>query len=128
MPEDQDSYHPPYLWLGAAVLFWGMCVFLLAPMLWRWLGVGGQQPVSQAERTLTVGQPLPTTCKVGDIFIDTTAPAGQQIYGCVAVDTWALAPALYEGQEQANGFTIVTPRRIDPHVWTRPPDTKEHQP
>jgi hypothetical protein len=108
IPDEQHS-HPPYAWLGAAVLFWGMCVFLLAPMLWRWLGVGAQQPVSQAERTLTVDQTLPATCNVGDIFIDRTAPAGQHIYHCVTADTWAFAPAL--------GSMPATARDADWRLW-----------
>lgn len=36
------------------------------------------------------GTTLPATCTVGAAFFKTDAPAGQNLYGCVATNTWAV--------------------------------------
>jgi hypothetical protein len=36
------------------------------------------------------GTVLPTTCSVGATFFNTAAPAGQNLYGCTAANTWSL--------------------------------------
>jgi hypothetical protein len=36
------------------------------------------------------GTSLPGTCAVGRVFFKTDAPAGQNLYGCTATDTWTL--------------------------------------
>lgn len=35
-----------------------------------------------------VGPSLPATCSQGQMFFDSAAPAGSNIYGCVALNTW----------------------------------------
>jgi hypothetical protein len=47
---------------------------------------------TQAPMTAPVkaGATLPAACTVGQLFYDTDAPAGQNLYGCTAVDTWSL--------------------------------------
>jgi hypothetical protein len=37
-----------------------------------------------------VGTTAPAKCTVGDVFFDSDATAGQNIYGCTATDTWTL--------------------------------------
>jgi hypothetical protein len=50
-------------------------------------------------RPISVGAALPVSCAVGQLFFNTAAAAGSNMYGCVAQNTWAvfggytLAPA-----------------------------------
>jgi len=39
-------------------------------------------------RPIEVGATLPTTCLVGQLFFDSAAAAGSNIYGCTASNTW----------------------------------------
>ncbi len=41
-------------------------------------------------RPLKTGTVIPATCAVGDLYFLTTAVAGANVYGCVAVNTWSL--------------------------------------
>jgi hypothetical protein len=40
-------------------------------------------------RPVKTGTSLPATCSSGDLFFNTSAPAGQNLYGCPAPNTWA---------------------------------------
>src|SRR5207248_3453799 len=44
-------------------------------------------PSTRPEKT---GAAAPATCSVGDLFFNTTAPLGQNLYGCGAANTWAV--------------------------------------
>lgn len=44
---------------------------------------------AQYTRPLKSGVSLPSTCTLGELFFLTTAAAGSNVYGCVAVNTWA---------------------------------------
>jgi hypothetical protein len=39
------------------------------------------------------GTTLPATCGVGEVFFQTNAPAGLNVYGCTAVNSWTLLSA-----------------------------------
>ena len=41
-------------------------------------------------KPVKTGTALPATCAVGDMYFLTTATAGSNLYGCVAVNTWSL--------------------------------------
>lgn len=41
-------------------------------------------------RPLETGTALPGVCSVGQMFFNTTAPAGQNMYGCTATNVWTL--------------------------------------
>src|ERR1035437_2108745 len=41
-------------------------------------------------KPLKTGTALPATCVVGDMFFKTDAPAGSNVYGCTAANTWAV--------------------------------------
>lgn len=43
-----------------------------------------------ASRRLRSGTTLPATCRVAEVFFDTDATAGQNVYGCTATNTWTL--------------------------------------
>jgi Pectate lyase superfamily protein len=40
-------------------------------------------------RPITVGSALPATCQIGQMFFDTAAAPGQNIFGCVQPNAWA---------------------------------------
>ncbi len=46
-----------------------------------------------ATKPTKTGSSLPTTCSVGEMFFMTTAPAGQNLYGCTAVNLWSVQSA-----------------------------------
>ncbi len=39
-------------------------------------------------RPVKTGTTLPSTCSVGDLFFQTSAPAGSNLYGCGSANTW----------------------------------------
>jgi hypothetical protein len=41
-------------------------------------------------RPVKTGTTLPSTCTVGDLFFQTSAPAGSNLYGCASTNTWML--------------------------------------
>jgi hypothetical protein len=41
-------------------------------------------------RPVTVGTSLPATCQVGQLFFNSVAAAGSNLYGCTATNTWTL--------------------------------------
>src|SRR6266704_1988987 len=41
-------------------------------------------------RPIKTGPALPATCSVGEMFFNTSAGAGVNVFGCVGVNTWAL--------------------------------------
>ena len=41
-------------------------------------------------KPLQTGTSLPATCSVGAMFLNTSGPAGQNVYACTAVNTWSL--------------------------------------
>jgi len=45
-------------------------------------------------RPTTVGSPLPGTCLTGQLFFLTSAPEGQNIYGCFAPNSWGVEGAI----------------------------------
>lgn len=50
------------------------------------------------------GTTAPATCSVGELFYDTDATAGQNLYGCTATDTWTL---LGDGGGAGSGITTL---------------------
>lgn len=63
------------------------------------------QLTSRVANRLLSGTALPATCTVGDIFFDTDATAGSNVYGCTASDTWTLQGT---GTGAAASFSSVT--------------------
>ena len=45
-------------------------------------------------KPLKTGTALPATCAVGDMFFKTDAPAGANLYGCPAANSWAVEGGL----------------------------------
>jgi hypothetical protein len=48
---------------------------------------------ASSTRPVTTGTSLPTICTVGQMFFLSTGAAGQNVYGCVATNTWNLESA-----------------------------------
>lgn len=44
----------------------------------------------QVKGPIKTGPVLPATCSAGDMFFNTTAPAGANLYGCAASNTWTV--------------------------------------
>ncbi len=45
---------------------------------------------AQFTRPVKTGATLPATCSSGDLFFNTSAPAGKNLYGCATANTWTL--------------------------------------
>lgn len=58
---------------------------------------------SRGTRPFESGGILPATCTAGEMFFRTTAPAGRNLFGCVAANTWAL---------QGDGGTELAPGSV----------------
>src|SRR5437868_5661081 len=43
---------------------------------------------ASSTRPVKTGTAPPSTCTVGDLFFNTTAPLGQNLYGCAATNSW----------------------------------------
>lgn len=41
-------------------------------------------------RTVAVGTAVPSTCQIGQLFFESSAPAGQNLFGCAALNSWSL--------------------------------------
>src|ERR1700693_5206970 len=41
-------------------------------------------------RPISVGSAIPPTCQMGQLFFNTTATAGQNMYACTQTNTWAV--------------------------------------
>lgn len=55
-----------------------------------WLVLSVAAQAQTGNRPPHSGTALPSTCFAGELFSLTTAPAGANIYGCVATNTWAV--------------------------------------
>jgi hypothetical protein len=56
-------------------------------------------------RPVKTGAAMPPVCSQGDLFFKTTAPAGQNLYGCAAANTWVALSG-------AGGGGVAMPVRI----------------
>ena len=57
------------------------------------LGRQGKSPdfgAASSTRPAKTGVLLPATCSTGELFFKSDAPAGQNLYGCTAPNTWTL--------------------------------------
>ncbi len=61
-------------------------------------------------RPVKTGTDLPATCSVGDLFFQSSAPDGQNLYGCPTPNNWTLlgAPAVAFYQTVDNNATALT--------------------
>ncbi|MGA8029549.1 MAG: hypothetical protein WB992_20595 [Bryobacteraceae bacterium] len=63
-----------------------------------------------ATRPVKTGAALPATCSVGDLFFQTSAPQGQNLLGCPAVNSWTLlggvSPTLFYQIFESNGTAL----------------------
>ncbi len=58
---------------------------------------------ASATKPMSTGAALPGTCTSGQMFFVTNAPAGQNLYGCVANNVWALEAG---GGTSGSGVTV----------------------
>src|SRR5215471_14288292 len=45
---------------------------------------------ASSTRPVKTGTTLPALCTVGDLFFNTAAPSGSNVYGCFATNSWAV--------------------------------------
>ena len=57
-------------------------------------------------KPMTIGASLPGTCTTGQMFFVTTATAGQNLYGCIATNSWSLEAG--GGGGGGSGVTVET--------------------
>jgi hypothetical protein len=57
---------------------------------------------ASSTRPLKTGASLPATCTLGEMFFKTDAPAGMNVYGCTAGNTWTL-----QGGGGGGGFVTI---------------------
>jgi hypothetical protein len=60
-------------------------------------------------RPVKTGTSLPATCAAGELFFNTSAPAGQNLYGCSQANIWSLqGPAASITDPGTNGILVRT--------------------
>ena len=57
---------------------------------------------ANSTRPIKTGTVLPATCVPGDMFFKTDAPAGANLYGCTAANTWSVQGGIPSGNCQYN--------------------------
>ena len=81
------SHQSRLLVLGAALPMW-LCGQTAVDLRTQSKSVDfGTAPFT---RPFTTGTVLPATCTVGNMFYKSDAPAGQNLYGCTATNTWTI--------------------------------------
>ena len=68
-------------------------LFILFVLLWLANPAFAQTRVVGAGGSVDYGTELPATCLVSELFFDTNATAGQNLYGCTSTDTYTLLGA-----------------------------------
>lgn len=65
-------------------------------------------------KPVQTGSSLPATCSIGQMFFNSSAPAGQNLYGCTAVNVWSLQSGGGNGGSVTvdSGTTIVGTRPV----------------
>ena len=67
---------------------------------------------ANSTKPMSTGPALPATCGAGQMYFLTTAPAGQNVYGCVSTNIWALqagmnaANPVFTGTMSGPGITL----------------------
>jgi hypothetical protein len=61
---------------------------------------------ASSTRPIKTGTALPATCVVGNMFFETNAPAGANLYGCTAANTWSVQGGIGNCQYNAASQTL----------------------
>lgn len=59
-------------------------------------------------RPARTGTQLPTTCAIGELFFNTAAQPGTNVYGCTATNTWSAQSGLVSVPNYGRPFTTLT--------------------
>src|SRR5437870_10231478 len=68
------------------------------------------------QRAVSFGTTLPATCFTGDLFFKTNAPAGSNIYACVASNTWVIQALSTLGGDITGQPSSATVTQIQGHA------------
>jgi len=69
-------------------------------------------------RTVKTGTAAPATCTVGDLFFDSDATPGANVYGCTATNTWTLETGGASAANASQSFTAQTSVSITHNLAT----------
>jgi len=75
---------------------------------------------ASSTRSIKVGTVLPATCATGELFFNTAANAGANVYGCSSTNTWSLQTAGGNAGAVAGIGTTVTGTVLEPVVNVDP--------
>ena len=74
---------------------------------------------ANSTRPMKTGTALPATCVAGNMFFKTDAPAGANLYGCTAANTWSVQGGIPMGNCQYNATSqILTCTDSSSNVYT----------
>ena len=62
---------------------------------------------ASSTKPFQTGAALPATCGIGQMFFLTTAPSGQNAYGCSAVNTWTQTSAPAQSTTIKSSGTLI---------------------
>lgn len=62
---------------------------------------------ASSTRPMKTGTALPATCAVGNMFFNTSAPVGANLYGCTAPNTWSVQGGIPMGNCQYNAASQI---------------------
>jgi len=88
-----------------SVAIGGLLIFALAGPAW-----------AANQRAVSFGTTLPVTCFTGDLFFRTNAPAGSNIYACVAANTWVIQALATLGGDISGQPSSATVTQIQGHA------------
>ncbi len=86
-------------------IFWGLNLAAQTQVDLRTQAKNVDFSAAHSTRPMAVGTALPATCAVGAMFFLTNAPAGENLYGCTASNTWILQGGISMGSCQYNTGT-----------------------
>lgn len=103
-PEQQPMTHYPYRLTAVRFLIVAIAAIAIVPAQTR-LDPGQLRQQNTTldfgsalkTRPVKVGTSIPSTCEVGYLFFKSDAPAGANLYGCTATNTWTLLALSGEG-------------------------------
>src|SRR6478672_8577961 len=64
---------------------------------------------ANSTKPLKTGTALPAQCNTGEMFFKTDAPAGQNVYGCTATNTWQAQASGGAGESVSSGTAAARP-------------------
>jgi len=101
------------------IVFWGLTLAAQTQIDLRTQAKNVDFSTASSTRPMALGIALPVTCATGAMFFKTSAPAGENLYGCTAANTWTLQSGISLGSCQLNSSSqLVTCTDSNHNVYT----------